>query len=432
MSTEKTPNLSLPLLVQNQSGKELTHNEALAIIDALLNNGIIDKDLTTPPSSPTNGQVYIAGNSSTDLWSSKDGQIAFYNNGWEFIMPREGLTLWINDEDCLYTYNGASWVKTTNENSSLDNLSDVVLTSPVQYDLLSHNGTNFVNTQEIQNLNLVGINTTADTNNKLAVASDYILFDKATNNIRIKANKNASTDTASHLFQTNYSGRAEFGLVGNDDFTLKVSADGSSWNDAFVIDKDNGNVDFKGNLTVNGKSIGLEKVSEFTIDNNEYVEFTGLDDGYSYLFIFENIQVATDNVAILAQVSRDSGTTYVNSGYNNRFGFIKSGITSRYEYNGTSETSLVLSSTNTFQTNSGIGNGTGENYNGKLELINPASTTNTKIFKIEGNYINADGDLVDLNGSGILSESQLGYNAVKFYAESGNLSGGVIECYKRK
>jgi hypothetical protein len=430
MSTETTPNLALPLLVQNQSGKELTHNEALAIIDALLNNGIIDKDLTTPPSSPANGQAYIVGTSSTDLWSSKDEQIAFYNNGWEFIVPREGLTLWINDEDCLYTYNGTSWVKTTNENSSLDNLSDVIISSPAQYDLLSHNGTNFVNTQEIQNLDLVGINTTADTNNKLAVASDYILFNRATNNIRIKANKNASTDTASHLFQTNYSGRAEFGLIGNDDFTLKVSADGSSWNDAFVIDKDNGNVDFKGNLSINGNSIGIEKVSEIVISNNSYIEFTGLDDGYSYFFIFENIQVATDNVAILAQISRDGGTTYVNSGYNNLFGFVKSGTTSRYEYDGTSEASLVLSSTNTFQTNSGIGNGTGENFNGRIDLINPSDTSNTKLFKVNGTYIDSTGNLVDLGGSGILTGSQSAYNTIKFYAESGNLGSGVIKCYK--
>ena len=42
---ENTTNLKLPLLIPNQSGKEITHNEALIIIDNILQNGIIDKDL---------------------------------------------------------------------------------------------------------------------------------------------------------------------------------------------------------------------------------------------------------------------------------------------------------------------------------------------------------------------------------------------------
>lgn len=41
---ENTTNLKLPLLVSNQSQKEITHNEALTIIDNILQNGIIDKD----------------------------------------------------------------------------------------------------------------------------------------------------------------------------------------------------------------------------------------------------------------------------------------------------------------------------------------------------------------------------------------------------
>ena len=41
-----------------------------------------------------------------------------------------------------------------------------------------------------------------------------------------------------------FSARAEFGLIGNDDFTVKVSADGSTWYDGLVIDKDDGNIRF--------------------------------------------------------------------------------------------------------------------------------------------------------------------------------------------
>jgi hypothetical protein len=247
-----TPNLSIPLLVSNQSGKEVTHNEALVIVDAILNRGVENKSTNTPPATPSGGEAYIVGSSPTDVFVSHEGDLAFYNNGWRFITPNEGLTIWANDEDVLYTYDGSGWIKSDSGSESLDDLSDVAITSASQNDLLVHNGTEFVNSKTVDNLSGVGIGTSSDSSNKLAVASDYVLFDKATNDIRIKANKNSAGDTASHLFQANYSGRAEFGLIGNDDFTLKVSPDGSSWYESFILDKDNGDANFKQNVDIDG------------------------------------------------------------------------------------------------------------------------------------------------------------------------------------
>ena len=37
------------------------------------------------------------------------------------------------------------------------------------------------------------------------------------------------------LFQTGYGGRAELGLAGNDDFSIKVSPDGAAWRPAITI-----------------------------------------------------------------------------------------------------------------------------------------------------------------------------------------------------
>lgn len=263
---ENTTNLKLPLLIPNQSGKEITHNEALVIIDNILQNGVIDKDLTTPPENPNSNDIYIVGKNATGDWADKDKQIAFYDNGWRFVEPREGFIFWVNDEDKLYTYNGSKWVEAvassgsgntggTSDVQELNDLLDVEITSAGKYDILQHDGTDFVNTKSLQQLTMLGINATADSNNKLSVKSDYVLFDKNTDNSRVKVNKATSTDTASHLFQTNYGGRAEFGLISNDDFTLKVSSDGETWNNAFVVDKATGNVDFKGEITKNGNNI---------------------------------------------------------------------------------------------------------------------------------------------------------------------------------
>jgi hypothetical protein len=403
MSIETTPNLSLPLLIRNQSGKEITHNEALIIIDALLNNGVIDKNLSTPPANPLDGDLYIVGKNATNDWINHEKEVSFYNNGWGFVCPKIGLTLWINNENCLYTYNGDDWIET-----------------------------NAINEHTHQNFSLLGVNATADEENKFVVASNYVLFNRANDNIRIKANKNSSNDTASHLFQTNYSGRAEFGLIGNDNFALKVSSDGNNWNEAFVVDKNMGNVDFKQKLTVNGNEVGIEKIGEFILNNNGYIEFMNLDDGYSHYFTFENIKVATNNTAILAQISVDGGANYVNSGYSNRFSFIVSGNSSQYQYNGVSESGLLLSSKNSFQAGSGVGNGNGKNYCGSLKLFNPANNSNIKLFKSEANYTNSAGNFISVSGGGILGGGQSAYNTIKFYVESGWMVEGRIGRYRYK
>jgi hypothetical protein len=81
----------------------------------------------------------------------------------------------------------------------------------------------------------LGINATADETNRLAVASPASLFSHVGNGHQIKVNKAAPADTASLLFPTAWSGRAEMGLAGNDDFAIKVSPDGSAWQTGLAI-----------------------------------------------------------------------------------------------------------------------------------------------------------------------------------------------------
>ena len=102
-------NLGFTFIEQSQSQKEVTANAALAAIDAIMNTGAIDKDLATPPSSPASGDVYIIAVSPTGAWAGKAGQIAYYNSGWKFIVPKEGASLWVKDEDVYYIYSGSAW-----------------------------------------------------------------------------------------------------------------------------------------------------------------------------------------------------------------------------------------------------------------------------------------------------------------------------------
>jgi hypothetical protein len=104
-----SPSIGLDLLEQGQGQKEITINEALVRLDMLAGASAKDKDLATPPSSPNPGDVYIVGASSTGSWAGKSGMIAAYYQQWWFTQPHEGWTLWVQDEDASYRYNGATW-----------------------------------------------------------------------------------------------------------------------------------------------------------------------------------------------------------------------------------------------------------------------------------------------------------------------------------
>jgi hypothetical protein len=105
-----TSHLGVTLLEQAQAQKEVTVNEALSRIDAILNTGAISKAVSTPPGLPAAGAVYIVGTSPTGAWSGKANQVAYFDQIWRFVVPNEGMSLWVNDEDLFYSYNGTNWV----------------------------------------------------------------------------------------------------------------------------------------------------------------------------------------------------------------------------------------------------------------------------------------------------------------------------------
>lgn len=96
---------------------------------------------------------------------------------------------------------------------------------------------------------------TADSTNVLSVRGSGSLYDGDSGGHQIRVNKNAAGDTASFLFQTGFSGRAEFGTIGNDDFELKVSDDGSVFTQAFVVDGGTGVMDIKVQPTILGQTV---------------------------------------------------------------------------------------------------------------------------------------------------------------------------------
>jgi len=200
-----------------QAQKHVTVNESIRMLDAVIQINILDRDLTSPPVNPADGDRYIVAASPTGSWATKANQIAAYQDcAWMFYAPREGFTVWVADEDGLVTFNGTAWV-------------------------VAGGGS-------INPTPLVGVNAAADSTNRLSVASAATLLNHEGAGHQAKINKANAADTASLLFQTGFSGRAEIGTTGNDDLQVKVSADGAIWREALIADRLTGAVRLPGGL----------------------------------------------------------------------------------------------------------------------------------------------------------------------------------------
>jgi hypothetical protein len=84
--------------------------------------------------------------------------------------------------------------------------------------------------------------------------------------LRYKLSKESAAKTLSLLFQDNFSGRAEIGLTGDDDFHFKTSPDGSAWNDALTLDKTTGATTIGSGLLLAGDL----SPAQITADQNDY------------------------------------------------------------------------------------------------------------------------------------------------------------------
>ena len=208
--TDNSPNLDLHYLLASQSQKHVTFNELINKIDALLMLAVSSKSITTPPSAPMEGQSYIIPENATGEWQNKSGKIAYFQNlGWTYMTPKNGFVTMVSDEVQFYFYNNG-WIKLST-------------------------------TQETNTFSKIGIGINSDANFPFSTKLNNALFsakyssEGGYGNIRIQLNKEISTKTASFIFQDNWSGQAEFGLIGDDSFAIKTSSDGANWINPFKI-----------------------------------------------------------------------------------------------------------------------------------------------------------------------------------------------------
>jgi hypothetical protein len=235
--------LGLPFIEGAQAQKHITHNEALVILDAVVMLAAIDRDLSAPPASPAEGARYLVKPPGSGAFAGNDNQIAHYlDGGWSFYAPVKGWTCYVEDEGRLVAWDGASWQ---------------AVGGP---------------TTELQNLVLLGIGTPADTTNPFAAKLNNALWtaksvaEGGTGDLRYKMSKDSAAKTLSLLFQDNYSGRAEIGLTGDDDFHFKTSPDGASWVEALLLDKATGSTKVNAGFFLTGDI----SPPQIAADQNDY------------------------------------------------------------------------------------------------------------------------------------------------------------------
>lgn len=221
---DTSPILALPYILPSQAQKHVTHNEALRHLDAIVQLVVISANLTVPPAAPIPGERYIVGPGATGGWAGQDGTIAVADSGgWIFYGAQSGWRAEDLSTNSQIRFNGTEWIPADQIPDSLDQL---------------------------------GIGTSADATNRLAVAAPATLLTHEGAGHQLKINKAQDTDTASVLFQTGWSGRAEIGLAGSEDFSIKVSDDGTSFKQAIVLDRLTGASTAPGNPAFSAYSVG--------------------------------------------------------------------------------------------------------------------------------------------------------------------------------
>jgi len=188
------------------------------------------------------------------------------------------------------------------------------------------------------------------------------------------------------------------------------------------------NYTFTGDVTLaSGGSLNL--ISTQTASSSASISFTtGIDSTYDeYLFIFNNIHPANDNVNFTFNLSTDSGSNYNVTKTTNYF--------NSYHTEADNDAGLQYQSANDLAQGTGFqqiqkeqGNDNDQSISGTLKLFNPSSSVFVKHFLIRVNGMQHNDYAQDTFVAGY-GNTTSSIDAIQFKFSSGNIDDGTIQLF---
>lgn len=223
MSDDFSARLNLPYLAAGQMQKHVTVNTALTRLDALLQTAVVSRTTAIQPTDASDGDLYILpGEAEGAVWAGRPAGtlMRFEGGGWTTVTTPDGMIACVQDEGVVVVRAHAGWIA-----------------------LGQRLG-------EVQGLTRLGLGTTADEANPLAAKINAALFtargeeEGGDGDLRLTLNKATAGDVLSLLFQSGYAARAELGLIGDDDLSLKACDDAGTWRSVWRVDRATGRIAF--------------------------------------------------------------------------------------------------------------------------------------------------------------------------------------------
>jgi len=130
-----TPKSGIKTMPTGTTKNEAIFNEGIILLESLVYRGVISRQVVDPSGispTPANGDIYLVPPDGSPTligdFSGQGDKIAVYYDGWRFLNPDEGITLWIVNESQSVQYRGGVWVDMAeNAPTLLDDLTDVLV-----------------------------------------------------------------------------------------------------------------------------------------------------------------------------------------------------------------------------------------------------------------------------------------------------------------
>ena len=191
-----TTRLGLPLMDAAQAQKHVTHNEALVRLDALTHLSVGAR-ADAPAGVNSEGARFLVSQTPAGAFVGHGDQVACYQDGgWLFLAPKAGWRVYLEDVFSLQVFDGSSWREIASGRGPLDQFARL------------------------------GVGTASDAGNPFSAKLNNALFaslsvaEGGSGDLRFKLNKEGIGKSVSQLYQSNWSGRAETGLLGDDVFRI--------------------------------------------------------------------------------------------------------------------------------------------------------------------------------------------------------------------